>query len=146
MRRYELVLIVGPQVADEEVPPTFDGLIRQPVEARGGAVEKVDHWGRRKLAYPIQKQLEGSYVVAHLQLDPPQVKELEQALKISEEVLRYLFVRLDEPEAPQPEAPEREADAPKADAPEPEAPEPEAEAPKVEEPDAAEVGAPAGTE
>lgn len=103
MRRYELVLILGPQVAEDEVPATFDGLIRQPVEGRGGTVEKVDHWGRRKLAYPIRKQLEGSYVVTHLRLDPPQVKELEQTLKISEEVLRYLFVRLDEPEAPKAE-------------------------------------------
>lgn len=95
MRRYELVVIIGPQVPDDDVPATLDKLVRQPVESRGGQIEEVDHWGRRKLAYPISKQVEGSYVVTHLQLDPQRAKELEQGLRISEEVLRHLLVRLD---------------------------------------------------
>jgi len=63
---------------------------------RGGEVEDVNHWGRRKLAYPIQKQLEGNYVVTQLRLDPQQTKELEQRLMISEEVMRHLLVRVEE--------------------------------------------------
>ena len=96
MRRYELVAIISPQVADEELPDAVERLIRRPVESQGGVCEEVDLWGRRKLAYPIQSQLEGSYVLTHLQLEPARTKELEQGLHISEEVLRHLLVRLDE--------------------------------------------------
>ena len=96
MRQYELVVIVGPHVADDEVPDTIDRLVRRPVESGGGEVGEVDHWGRRKLAYPINKQLEGNYVVTQLRLEPPQILELEQGLKISEEILRHLLVRHDE--------------------------------------------------
>ncbi len=96
MRQYELVVIIGPQVPDEEVPETFDRLVRRPVESGGGEVQEVNQWGRRKLAYPISKQFEGNYVITQLRLEPPQIKELEQGLKISEEVLRHLLVRQDE--------------------------------------------------
>ena len=99
MRQYELVLILGPQVPDDEVPDTFDRLIRRPVESNGGEVQQIDQWGRRKLAYPINKQLEGHYVVAQLRLEPPQIPELARGLTISEEVLRHLFVRRDEAES-----------------------------------------------
>ena len=95
MRRYELVVIIGPQVADDEVPEAIERLIRRPVEAGGGEMEEVNPWGRRKLAYPINKELEGSYVVSQLRLEPQQTKELEQGLKVSEEVIRHLLVRLD---------------------------------------------------
>ena len=96
MRQYELVLVIGPQVPDDEVSDTFDRLIRRPIEGNGGEVQQLDEWGRRKLAYPISKQLEGHYVVAQLRMEPPLIPELEQGLKISEEVLRHLFVRQDE--------------------------------------------------
>lgn len=96
MHRYELVVIIGSQVADEEVPGAVDRLIRRPVESQGGVCEEVNVWGRRKLAYPIQRNLEGNYVLTQLQLDPAKTRELEQGLIISEEVLRHLLVRLDE--------------------------------------------------
>ena len=96
MRRYELVVIISPQVADEEVPETIDRLIRRPVESQGGVCEEVSHWGRRKLAYPIQRQLEGNYVLTQLQMEPQQTKELERGLHISEEVMRHLLVRVEE--------------------------------------------------
>ena len=96
MRQYELVVILSPQVPDDEVPDAIDRLIRRHIEGRGGEVEDVNHWGRRKLAYPIQKQLEGNYVVTQLRLDPQQTKELEQRLMISEEVIRHLLVRVEE--------------------------------------------------
>ncbi len=96
MRQYELVVIISPQVAEEEMPDAIDRLIRRPVESRGGEIQEVNQWGRRKLAYPIQKHLEGNYVLTQLRLEPQLTKELEQGLHISEEVLRHLLIRLDE--------------------------------------------------
>ena len=96
MRQYELIVIISPQVAEEEMPDTIDRLIRHPIEGQGGEIQEVNQWGRRKLAYPIQKQLEGNYVLTQLRLDPLRTKELEQRLLISEEVIRHLLIRLDD--------------------------------------------------
>ena len=98
MRQYELIVIISPQVADEEVPDTIDRLIRHPIEGQGGEIKEVNQWGRRKLAYPIQKQFEGNYVLTQLRLDPLRTKELEQRLLISEDVIRHLLIRLDDEE------------------------------------------------
>ena len=95
MQRYELVVIISPQVADDDVTATVDQLVRRPVESRGGACQEVNVWGRRKLAYPIKRHSEGNYVVTELELDPQDTKELERGLMISEEVIRHLLVRVD---------------------------------------------------
>ena len=95
MRRYELVAIISPQVPDDEVSDAYDRLIRKPIEGQGGSCDEVNHWGRRKLAYPIGKHLEGSYVLTNFQIEPGATKELERGLHISEEVLRHLLIRLD---------------------------------------------------
>ena len=124
MRPYELVVIFSPDVAEDEMQDSIDRLIRQPVEGTGGEVADVNQWGRRKLAYPIQKHLEGNYVLTQLRLDPQRTKELEQRLVISEDVLRYLLVRLEELQ-PKPK-PEQEAEA-----------KPEGEAEATPEPEAA---------
>lgn len=96
MHRYELVVIITPQVADDEVPDAVERLVRRPVESQGGVCQEVNVWGRRKLAYPVKKHQEGNYVLTTLELDPTKAKELEQGLLISEEVIRHLLVRLDE--------------------------------------------------
>ncbi len=96
MHRYELVVIITPQVADDEVPDAVERLVRRPVESQGGVCQEVNVWGRRKLAYPVKKHQEGNYVLTNLELDPTKAKELEQGLLISEEVIRHLLVRLDE--------------------------------------------------
>ncbi len=96
MRRYELVVIVSPDVAEDEMPDAVDRLVRQPVESEGGEVQETDHWGRRKLAYPIERHQEGNYVLTQLNMDPQKTGELERGLQISEEVLRHLLIRLDE--------------------------------------------------
>jgi small subunit ribosomal protein S6 len=96
VNKYELVVIIDGHVADEEVPGAYERLVRQPIEARGGAIGEVDQWGRRKLAYPIQRQLEGNYSVTQFTMPPDGTKELERGLHISEEVLRHLLIRLDE--------------------------------------------------
>lgn len=96
MREYELVVIMRPDVADDDVPDMVDRLIRRSVESRGGELQDVNHWGRRKLAYPIKRHLEGNYVISQLRLDPQKTRELEQGLMLSEEVLRHLLIRVGE--------------------------------------------------
>ena len=96
MRRYELVVIVSPDVAEDDVPDAVDRLVRRPVESEGGELQEIDSWGRRKLAYTIQRHQEGNYVLTQLNMDPQKTGELERGLQISEEVLRHLLIRLDE--------------------------------------------------
>ena len=96
MRHYEMVVIITPDVADDDVEDAIERLIKRPVEGEGGTLDEVDSWGRKKLAYPIQKHMEGNYVLTRLQLDPEKTTDLERSLQISEEVLRYLLIRLEE--------------------------------------------------
>ena len=92
-RDYELVLIISPEVADEDSDTVIDK-VGQFVTENGGTTAEVEKWGRRKLAYPIERFLEGNYVLAHFALNPTLGKELEANLKISEDVLRHLLIRL----------------------------------------------------
>jgi small subunit ribosomal protein S6 len=89
---YELVTILNPDIEDENVTETVDHLT-QFITSRGGEVQNIDQWGRRRLAYPIGRQMEGTYVVTHLRLQPANAVELEANLRISEDVLRHLLVR-----------------------------------------------------
>ncbi len=93
MREYELVVILTPELAEEDMPAAIDRLSAS-VSNRGGEVVEVNPWGRRKLAYPIRKHLEGNYVLTKIKLDPSRTVELEAGLHMSEEVLRHLLVRL----------------------------------------------------
>lgn len=95
MRDYELVLVISPEIAEEDVPSTIDK-VSQFITGRGGAVAGVNRWGRRKLAYPIHRHMEGNYVVTQFQLDPEQIAGLEASLGLAEEVIRHLVVRTDE--------------------------------------------------
>ena len=96
MRQYELIVILSPELAEEDVPDAIDRLIRRPVEDRGGEISEVDNLGHRKLAYPIEKKSEGNYVLTQLRLDPQKTAELEQRLTISEQVMRHLLIRIEE--------------------------------------------------
>ena len=95
MRNYELTFIVHPDVEDEGITDVVDKVSRFIAEG-GGQVTSVDHWGRRRLAYPIQKQTEGYYVLMQVQLDPQSIGELERNLKLMEEVIRHLLVRAED--------------------------------------------------
>ena len=97
MRDYELVLIISPEVPEEDIPTSVER-VNQFIGHRGGAITQTDYWGRRRLAYPIKHFLEGSYVLAQLKLEPELTGELEAQLQISEEVLRHLLVRLSDEE------------------------------------------------
>ena len=93
MRDYELVVILSPELAEEDIPAAIDRL-SQLIADRGGEVKDIDRWGRRKLAYPINKHLEGNYLVTQVRLDPNRTSDVEAGLRISEEVLRHLLVRV----------------------------------------------------
>ncbi len=93
LRDYELVLIISPEVSEEEFEATLNN-VSQLISGNGGAVSHVEQWGKRKLAYPIEHFMEGSYVLTRFKMRPALSKELEAKLKISEEVLRHLLIRL----------------------------------------------------
>lgn len=95
LRDYELVVILSPEVSDDVVSESLERL-SQGVTSRGGEVVEVNHWGRRRLAYPINRHFEGNYVVSQIKLDPSEVPGLEGSLSISEEVIRHLVVKAGE--------------------------------------------------
>jgi small subunit ribosomal protein S6 len=94
LRNYELVVIISPEVADEGIDGVVDNISRL-ISRDGGTVGEVDRWGKRKLAYPIKHFLEGNYVLFRCKMKATSGKALEASLRISEEVLRHLLVRLD---------------------------------------------------
>jgi len=95
MRDYEFTFIVRPDVEDEGMKAVVEK-VSQFITDGGGQVTNVDHWGRRRLAYPIRGQKEGYYVLMHVQLEPQSMSELERNLKLTEEVIRYLLVRVED--------------------------------------------------
>ncbi|GBD13333.1 30S ribosomal protein S6 [bacterium HR24] len=97
MRNYELVMVISPDLSEDEVSSSVERVQRF-VSERGGEVLKVDRWGRRRLAYPIRRFTEGHYVIAQLRLDASAVRELDRNLEVAESVLRHLVVRTDEDE------------------------------------------------
>lgn len=92
---YEMVVILSPEVGDDVVAESIDRL-NQNISSRGGEVVEVNHWGRRRLAYPIKRHFEGNYVVSQIKLDPEKVPDLDSSLRISEEVIRHIIVKAGE--------------------------------------------------
>ena len=95
MHEYELVVVMSPDIPEEDVPAAIER-VSTAVTSRGGEVAEVSPWGRRKLAYPISRHTEGNYVVSQIRLDPARAHELESGFKITEEILRHLLIRKDE--------------------------------------------------
>jgi len=93
LRDYELVIIISPEFADEALNTTIDN-INQFIEGKGGTISDVEQWGKRKLAYPIRHFMEGNYVLSRFSFNPALTRELEMKLDISEEVLRYLLIKV----------------------------------------------------
>jgi small subunit ribosomal protein S6 len=96
MRRYELMLILRPDVPDERTQAVIDRTTRGIVTA-GGSILKVSPWGRRRLAYAIGHHREGSYHIVLFEAPAEAISELEHSLLITEEVLRHLVTRDDRP-------------------------------------------------
>jgi small subunit ribosomal protein S6 len=99
MRRYELMLILRPDVADDKAQSVIDRTTRQLV-AGGGQIVKVAPWGRRRLAYQIDRYREGSYHIVLFEAPPEAIAEMERTLHITEEVLRHLVTRDERPARP----------------------------------------------
>ncbi len=92
MRRYELMIILDPNIEERTVAPSIDQFLGV-VKTDGGSVEKVDVWGRRRLAYDIKKKSEGIYAVVDLTAQPATVKELDRQLNLNESILRTKVIR-----------------------------------------------------
>ncbi len=96
MRRYELMLVLRPDAPDERAAAVIDRTTRY-VVAEGGQIVKVAPWGRRRLAYPIDRYREGSYHIVVFEAPAEAIAELERSLQITEDVLRYLVTRTIKP-------------------------------------------------
>lgn len=92
MRHYELMIILDPDLEERAVTPSLDPYLNV-VRQDGGSVEKVDVWGRRRLAYEVDKRSDGIYVVVDLMAETGTVKELDRQLGLNESVLRTKLVR-----------------------------------------------------
>lgn len=95
MRSYELVFIVHPEVNGDDLTAVVEK-VKGLIERNGGKVAQIEPWGLRRLAYPIQKQWEGQYVLMRLEMEPQGVAALEHGLGLTEQVMRHLIVRIEE--------------------------------------------------
>ncbi|MEX1336121.1 MAG: 30S ribosomal protein S6 [Candidatus Limnocylindrales bacterium] len=96
MRRYELMLVLRPDTADDRVQQILDRTTRG-IAAGEGQIVKVSPWGRRRLAYPISGYREGSYFIVVFDAPSEAIDELERGLNITEEVMRHLVTRIERP-------------------------------------------------
>ena len=95
MHDYELLAIISPELDEERVSKIMDRMA-QSINSRGGAMEEIKKWGKRKLAYPIKRVMEAEYILARFKLMPKLVKELEGEINALGEVLRYLVVKVED--------------------------------------------------
>ena len=91
---YELIYIIRPEAEEENCEATVESVGRF-ITGKGGVVSEVERWGKRRLAYPIKQFGEGTYVLTRFQMQPVYNTELETNLRISEDVIRHLLVKLD---------------------------------------------------
>ena len=94
MRRYEMMIILDPGLEENTIQPSLDQFLTV-VRDGGGSVDKVDVWGRRRLAYEIDKKSEGIYAVIDFHATPATAKELDRQLGLNEVVLRTKVLRAD---------------------------------------------------
>ena len=93
IREYEVVMILSPEATEEEITATIervDGLIT----GGGGTVGEHNNWGRKRLAFPVQKLREGNYILVKFSMDSSAVTEFNRSLKASEEVIRFLVTKI----------------------------------------------------
>lgn len=95
MRTYELMFISSPNTTDEDISK-ITSQIEHAVTDRGGKVVKVEPWGRRKLAYRIDKFDEGIYTLVHIEGNGHEIAEVERRLRVNDSIIRYMSIRTDE--------------------------------------------------
>jgi len=89
---YELLLIISPEVAEEDIEAAV-GKVNRFITEKGGTISDTEQWGKRRLAYPIKHFTDGRYFLIKFNMEPAFGRELEASLKISEEVLRHLLIK-----------------------------------------------------
>ena len=94
MRPYEVMVIFDPDTEERSVQPTLEQYLTV-ITAGGGTVDNLDIWGRRRLAYEIQRKSEGIYAVINLTAQPDDVKELDRQFRINESIMRTKVIRPD---------------------------------------------------
>ena len=94
MRHYELMVILDPDLEERTVAPSLDKVLNV-IRQGGGTVDKIDIWGRRRLAYDINKKSEGIYAVVDMNAEPALAQELDRQLGLNESVLRTKLIRPD---------------------------------------------------
>jgi small subunit ribosomal protein S6 len=102
MREYELIVVFDLALSEAEGADAGPKYVENIITANNGTVLKIDHWGRRRMAYPIDGMLDADYVLVRLELEPSQVPEMESNFRINERILRFLTVRADELPPPPP--------------------------------------------
>jgi small subunit ribosomal protein S6 len=94
MRQYEIMVILDPTLDERTVAPSLDTFLNV-IRSDGGTVDKVDIWGRRRLAYEIAKHAEGIYAIVDVKAEHKTVSELDRQLNLNESVLRTKVMRTD---------------------------------------------------
>jgi small subunit ribosomal protein S6 len=95
MRHYEMMIILDPELEERTVQPSLDQFLTV-IQTNGGSVDKVDVWGRRRLAYAIDKKSEGIYAIVDITSEPDPIKELDRQLNLNEAILRTKILRPDQ--------------------------------------------------
>lgn len=94
MNKYEVMFIAKP-LEEAEVDPIVE-FVSNLLTRNNCNIEKVDRWGKRHLAYPVKKQADGYYVLINFESDPATIKEIDRVMKIRDEILKHLIVKIDE--------------------------------------------------
>ena len=95
---YELMVILNPEIDERQVDPSLDKFLKV-ITADGGSIDNVDVWGKRRLAYEIQKKTEGIYAVVNFTATSDATKELDRQLKLNEQIMRTKVLRAEEAQA-----------------------------------------------
>ena len=98
MHQYEMMVILDPEIDERQVAPKLDGFLKV-ITADGGSIENVDVWGKRRLAYEIQKKNEGIYAVVNFTATSTATQELDRQLKLNEQIMRTKVLRAEEAQA-----------------------------------------------
>jgi small subunit ribosomal protein S6 len=93
LQEYELVYIVSPEIADDVLEARIDN-ISQFITGKEGVIDGVEKWGKKKLSYPIKHFQEGNYVLTKFKMGPARCKELDANLRMSEEIIRHLLIKV----------------------------------------------------
>jgi small subunit ribosomal protein S6 len=95
MRIYENLFIVKPDATEEEIDQLVEQMSKN-VSTAGGTVDKVEKWGKRRLAYRVEKHREGHYVLMQFTAESQTVREFERRLRVQDQVIKFITIRIDE--------------------------------------------------